>query len=142
MELHETIEVPVPQEEAFAYVADFSTTADWDPSITRAERVDEGPVGKGSEFRLMIVFGGREMMMRYVIIEHDPPSRLVLEGEGATVNATDAVSFSPTSAGTLIDWRVDLRFRSLMRFLEPVLRIPLQRSAKRSMVGLRRALSR
>jgi carbon monoxide dehydrogenase subunit G len=141
MQLRRTIEVPLPPEEAFPYVADLSTTAAWDPSVKHAERLDEGPIGKGSEFRLLAVFGGRELRLRYVITEHEAPRRVVFEGEGATLNATDTVTFTPTGLGTRIDWRADLRFRSLLRLLEPLLRLPLQKTASRALAGLRDALS-
>lgn len=142
VELEETIQVPAAQEEAFAYVADLSNTAAWDPSVKRADRLDGGPVGKGSEFRLLTVFGGREMQMRYVVTEYHPPTRLVVEGEGATVNVTDIAAFSPAGSGTRIDWRAELRFRSLLRFAEPLLLIPIRKTARRSLAGLRDALSR
>lgn len=56
-----TIEVPVPVDEAFDYVADFSTTETWDPGIVEGRRVDDGPVGVGSAFDVVADFGGRRL---------------------------------------------------------------------------------
>ncbi|MEQ8514310.1 MAG: SRPBCC family protein, partial [Chromatocurvus sp.] len=48
--LHEEIEVARPRAEAFAYIADFRTTSEWDATAIRAEKTTPGPVGVGTEF--------------------------------------------------------------------------------------------
>src|SRR5215467_9292346 len=58
---------------AFAYMADFTHVHEWDPSVSRSERVDE------STFDLTASFGGRDVQLRYRIVEQDPPRRVVLE---------------------------------------------------------------
>ena len=73
------IESALPQAEAFAYMADFANARLWDPSVSEARRVGEAPIGIGSAFDLVARFGGRDVPLRYEIVEYDSPRRVVLE---------------------------------------------------------------
>jgi hypothetical protein len=48
---------------AFAYMADFSHAAEWDPGVAEAIRVDGGDVGQESIFDLTVLVGGRRLPM-------------------------------------------------------------------------------
>ena len=78
--LRERIETPLPIDEAFAYVADFANSQEWDPGVATAERLDTGPVGVGSRYRLGVRMGGRVAPMEYRISVFEPPTRVVLTG--------------------------------------------------------------
>ena len=84
--LRERIETPLPIDETFAYVADFANSQDWDPGVATAERLDTGPVGVGSRYRLGVRMGGRVAPMEYRISVFEPPTRVVLTGEGSGVD--------------------------------------------------------
>ena len=73
------IESSLPQAEAFAYMADFANARVWDPSVSEAHRVGDAPIGIGSTFDLVARFGGRDVALRYAIVEYDAPRRIVLE---------------------------------------------------------------
>ena len=42
-----------------------------DPSVSEARRVSEAPIGVGSAFDLIARFGGRDVPLRYEIVEYD-----------------------------------------------------------------------
>ena len=48
-----TVETPRDPGEVFAYLSDFSTAEEWDPGTVRSERLDDAPLGEGTEFRLV-----------------------------------------------------------------------------------------
>jgi len=48
------------RERAFDFVADFSSTQEWDPGIQAARRLDDRPIGVGSRFELVSRFGSTE----------------------------------------------------------------------------------
>ena len=68
-----TIEIQQPRQDVFAYLSDFSSTEQWDPSVVEAKRVDSATVGQGTEFRLVAKFLGRNRELTYRIVEYDPP---------------------------------------------------------------------
>jgi hypothetical protein len=69
----------------FAYLSDFSTTAEWDPGVVENERLDAAPLAQGSEFRLVADFLHRRTMLANRIVEYDPPSAVTFPGEDSSV---------------------------------------------------------
>ena len=48
-----TIETNAAASDVFRYVADFSTVAEWDPTVEHAIRLDKGPLGEGARFEVL-----------------------------------------------------------------------------------------
>lgn len=127
---------------AFAYTADFSNIADWDPGVVASERLTPGPVAVGSRFRVEVKFGRGTLPMVYEITELDPGRRVVLRGSGDGLDAVDDIRLIPQEDGMVVDYTADLTFHGLLRLLRPVMRIPLRRVGERAADGLAAALSR
>lgn len=135
------IEVPTAVDEAFAYVADFSTTAEWDPGIVEARRLDDGPLGVGSRFEVVSRFGDRRLPITYTITAFEPPSRIVLEGIGERFRGTDEIRFAPGGdGGTRIDYVADLALRGIARVAEPFMRGRFEQVVDEGSTGLERTL--
>jgi carbon monoxide dehydrogenase subunit G len=141
--LRERIDTHLPPDEAFAFIADFSNAARWDPGVASSERIDAadgGPVGIGSRFRLGVRMGGRVAPMEYVITTWDPPRRVVLEGAGSGVSAVDDIRFEAAPSGTRIDYVADIRLRGLLRLLAPFAGGAFATIARNARQGMQRAL--
>ena len=139
--LVESVEVPRPMTDAFAYTSDFGHIEQWDPGVSRSVRVTPGPVRVGSRYRLDVVFGPSTTVMEYVVTVLEPPRRVVLEGHGGSIHAIDDIRFEPTPTGTRIDYTADLSFDGLTGLVEPLMGPLLRRVGERAVEGLRRALS-
>ena len=85
--IRERIDTTLPIDAAFAYVADFANSQEWDPGVGDSERIGAGPVGVGSRYRLGVRMGGRVAPMEYRIASFEPPRRVVLVGPGSGVAA-------------------------------------------------------
>src|SRR5437763_1976215 len=119
--LRERITTALAIDEAFAFVGDFANSMDWDPGVATSEALDEGPIRFGSRYRLGVRIRGRVAPMEYRVTALVPGRRVVLEGEGAGVEATDDITFTTTSTGgTQIDYVADIRLRGLMRLAAPL----------------------
>jgi hypothetical protein len=134
--------VPVQMEEAFAYLSEFSSAAEWDPGVKRASMVTPRPVWRGSAFELDTVFLGNSVVLRYEIIEFDPPRRLALRAENRSVRSIDTISFSPaTSSGTVVDYRAELTLKGLFKLAAPIFSLAFRRTGDRAADGLLATLS-
>lgn len=138
--MQHVLTVATPPDEAFRYVADFANLPEWDPSIASANKLGEAPVGEGTAFEVVATFRGRAVPMEYRITVHDPPRRVVLAGEGATVAAVDDIRFAPEAGGTRITYQANLTLRGAARWAGPLLRPAFRRLAAKSMQGLETAL--
>jgi dehydrogenase/reductase SDR family member 12 len=137
----EHLAAPVTPEVAFDNLADFTTTADWDPGITAAERLDDGPIGLGSRFRVRSKSGLVTVPLVYEITRYERPDRLVLTTEGTVHRGEDDVRFEARDGGTAVTWNAMFAVRGPVgRLLDPVLSVGFRRVGKAAVAGLERFL--
>jgi len=139
--LHETIDVPRPIDDVFAYTSDFGNAAQWDPGVADSRKASPGPIGIGTTFKLRVKFGPRSIPMTYIVREYDPPKRVVLEGKGDSVHALDDIAFAVMPRGTRITYTAEISLLGASRIVEPWLKGVLDRVGKNAVRGLRTALS-
>jgi carbon monoxide dehydrogenase subunit G len=118
---NKTVVLPRSPEEVFDYLADFSTTAEWDPGIVSASRTDGGPIGVGSTFDLVSNFRGRKIPVKYEITEYNRPHRFVIVGENPRFKGIDTIRILPEGDGTRVDYTADFRMKGLAKLFEPFL---------------------
>lgn len=128
--------------EAFAYLSDFSTSAEWDPGVVEAERIGSGMIRDGTEFRLVAQFLGRRTSLSYRIAEYAPPRAVTFVGENATVISRDRITFETIGSGTRVSYDADLRLKGPLRLADPLLAPAFNRVGDRALAGLREVLSR
>jgi carbon monoxide dehydrogenase subunit G len=139
--IHERIEVDLPIDAAFDYIADFANNAEWDPNTTAAHRIDEGPVGVGAQYRVDVRIGNRTAPMTYRITEYDRPRRVVLVGEGSGVSSVDDIRFQESAGRTAVDYVADIRLGGLLRLVQPFLGGRFDRLGKDAASGMFRELN-
>ena len=125
-----------PIDEVFAYVADFTTTAEYDPGVSSATRLDDAPLAVGAEFSVNAVFMGRTLPMRYRITHFEPPHRVDLRGEAATSTAEDNIVFVSKRGGTEITWTLDLELTGVSRLGQPFMGPLFRRLGRKALDGL------
>ena len=76
---------PHPREDVFAYLANFASVAEWDPSVTEATALDADAPRLGARYRVVVNTLGRESAFEYATIAFQPPSLVVLRAETASV---------------------------------------------------------
>lgn len=138
--LHELIETSLPIDATFAYVADFASSQEWDPGVATAERLDSGPIGVGTRYRLGIRIGGRVAPMEYRISVFQPPTRVVLVGSGSGVSAVDDIRFERVAAGTRVDYTADIHLQGARRLIQPFLGRALASIGHNAADGMQRTL--
>lgn len=136
----QTIQVAAPLEEAFLYVADFRTAAEWDPGIVQSRRVNNGPIGKGATYDVTAVFRGNRMPFRCELVEYEENRRLLFHAAGAKARSTDELRFEETGDGTRIAFRAVLTMKGLHRLGEPFLGPTLDAMGARALAGLKAKL--
>ncbi len=127
-------------DEAFDYMVHFDNVREWDPSVSHAERLDDGPLRKGSRFSVTMSFVGRENTLEYEITEYDPTARrAVLEGVNGGTRSIDTITVSPEAAVTY-DARVVLS--GLLKLADPLVGLAFNRLGSKAGAKLREVLAR
>ena len=135
-----TLRTAWPPETAFAYMADFSHAAEWDPSVVEATRQDTGAIGVGSVFDLAVWVGGRRMPLRYEVTDF-APGRVTLTARSATLQSVDTVTVTHREDATEVTYDARIHFRSLLRLADPLLALGFRQVADRAIRGLAQRLT-
>ena len=138
--LNDQIETALAPADAFAYVADFANSSEWDPGVAWSERLDTGPVRVGARFRLGVHLGRRVAPMEYRISAFESPRRVVLTGHGSGVSAVDEIRFEPSGNGTRIDYTADIRLGGALRLIQPLLGRAFATLGRNAIGGMQRTL--
>ena len=139
--ISKSITVPGAPEAVFDYVADFSTTQEWDPGIESARKTSDGPVGVGSEFELEAVFMGRKLRTTYRIVGYDRPKEVVIKGGTDRFTSTDTITVTPVDGRVQVGYRAVFELRGVFRLAEPFLRGTFEKLADKAVGGLEEKLS-
>ena len=126
------VALPVAPDEAFAYLADYSHAAQWDPSVAEAVRTGEG-------FRVVIAFYGRRIPLDLAVDESRPGERLVFTGAGVNdkkVAARIEFSIAAVEPGSSVTYDATLRLRGVMRLLDKGLQLAFENMGDKAMRGL------
>ncbi len=130
-------------DDTFAYLADFSSTQEWDPGVVRGKRLDAGPLGLGSRFEITVKSLGRESSLVYEITAFDAAERrVVLRGTNALVVSLDEITVEPAAGGgSSVTYDADLTLRGPLKLFEPVLRLSFRTIGDKAAAGLRSTLA-
>jgi len=136
-----TIDVPGDPKAVFDYLADFSNTAEWDPGVSEAERLDDGKIGLASRFRVVVSFLGTSSTFTYRITKFERPYRFRIEGSNGLVASEDDVAITPVSGGARITYDAQLRLPFYLWALDPLLQAAFQWASRASVAGMRETLT-
>ena len=136
MVVTEVIEVPRSVEESFAYVADFTTVAEWDPGIHESRKVS-GDGGVGTVYDVQAEFRGKTMPFTYTVTEFEENRRIVLDGVGEKATSVDTIAFEAAGdGGTRITYTADFKLKGVLRVAEPFLGGTFKSLARKALAGL------
>jgi carbon monoxide dehydrogenase subunit G len=139
--IQETAATTRPRPEVFAYVADFTKVAEWDPGIASSLRV-AGDGGAGTRYEVGATFAGRVIPMTYEVVEHDAPTRIVLHGVGTAIEAVDDIRFEEQEGGgTRVVYRADFTLKGPLRFFAFLMKPLFTRLGRKAVGGLEKTLN-
>lgn len=90
------VRTPRSVEDAFAYMADLRNFAEWDPGVTAASLVEGDGPGPDSAFAVTVKSPGRDLTLRYVIVEHSPPGFVRAVAEDRFLTSDDRITVEVT----------------------------------------------
>ncbi|HYO18944.1 MAG TPA: SRPBCC family protein [Dermatophilaceae bacterium] len=141
MRLQRIVTVEKPLEKVFAYLADFTTTTEWDPGTVRTVRTS-GDGGFGTEYHNTTSFAGRQTELTYVVVDLVPNRHISLRGENKTVIANDTMTFRENGGTTEVTYTADFTFKGITRFIAPLSKPAFTRLFNEAETGMASALAR
>lgn len=116
-----TVHAPASLETVRSYLRDFANAEQWDAGTRSCERIDDGPIGVGAQWRNVSVFRGRETTLTYTL-EADEPDRIRIVGRNKTVTSEDEMRLSPDDdGGTQVAYTATFTFHGAAKLATPLL---------------------
>ncbi len=131
-----------PAEEVFAYLADFRTVSEWDPSITESTHTGgSAPPLEGARYHVVTHMAGHDTPMDYETVESERPARVVLRGENESAVSLDTISITPRSdGGCNVTYEAVVTLKGVKRLADPLMGKALNKLGDRAREGLQAKL--
>lgn len=135
-----TIHSPMPVEQTFDYMADFSNAAEWDANTVSSECLNGDPGRVGARYEVVTGFGGRELTLTYETTEYTPHERVVLVSGTGLAAIEDVMTFAATPEGTEITYQANVKPRGLAKVLDPLFGLIFRPVGDRAAESMRKTL--
>jgi uncharacterized protein YndB with AHSA1/START domain len=129
-----------PVQEVFDFVADERNEPRYNPRMLSAEKLSPGPVGLGSQFRVVMQSRPRPVEMTIECTGYEPPRRLASTTHLSTMDIQGTLTFDPVPTGTRMCWSWQLQPRGVLRLMTPLVARMGRRQEQRIWASLKRVL--
>jgi hypothetical protein len=118
-----TVTTPAPPEQVFDYLADFSSVAQWDPTVVEAEQLSGRPGRAGARYRVVVRLGLVSFPFEYRVLESTPPAdgepgRVVLRAENSNVISRDVITVSADGWGSQVRYEANLEPKGVRKLFD------------------------
>jgi uncharacterized protein YndB with AHSA1/START domain len=113
------LEVPVPAEGVFAYLADPANNPEWSPNTLAVSDIPDGPTALGMRWRAKLKFFGR---VNFLIDEFEPGHRVRFTCDPRGGQLLHRFIIDQIPGGTRINHLVEFEPRDLAVLAEPIIR--------------------
>jgi carbon monoxide dehydrogenase subunit G len=136
------VRTPMPPAEAFAYMADLTNFAEWDPGVDRVTQVEGDGAGLGAAFDVAVKVPGRTMTLRYDTVAFDDASTTMTAfAQNSVMTSKDTIIVKADGTGSIVTYDAELKLKSLLGLFDPLLGLSFNRIGDRAAAGLIEALS-
>jgi hypothetical protein len=109
-------------EDVFDFVADERNEPTYNPQMTRADKLTDGPIGVGTKFHSVMTGVGGVADMTIEFTEFDRPRRIAETTHMSSMDIKGVLTFEPVDQGTRMRWLWELEPRGLAKLLGPIVR--------------------
>jgi hypothetical protein len=107
-------------EDVFDYVADERNEPTYNAQMRLAEKISDGPIGVGTQFRAEVVSGGRAVSMVIEFTEYERPRRLASMTRMAAMDIAYTLTFAPVREGTRMRWSGEIEPHGMLKLMGPL----------------------
>jgi hypothetical protein len=128
--------------EVFDFVADECNEPTYNAQMRLAEKISEGPLGVGTQYRAEVVSGRRPVSMVIEFTEYERPRRLGSRTTMPSMDIAYTLTFEPVPDGTRMRWVGEIEPHGGLRLITPVVGWMGRRQELRIWTGLKGLLER
>ena len=117
-----------PVGEVFAFVAEMENEPQWHTDILEAERLTDGEVGKGTNYRVQLrpqPMSPSEATVE--IVEFEADRRIVSQADMGNMKPTMTYVFEEAEGGTQVTRRIQIGTSGMMTLMSPMIKMMVRR---------------
>ena len=127
-------------EDVFDYVADECNEPTYNAQMRLAEKISDGPIGEGTQYRAEVVSGGRPVSMVIEFTEYERPRRLASKTTMSAMDIAYTLTFEPVPGGTRMRWLGAIEPHGMLKLMGPLVAWMGRRQELRIWTGLKTLL--
>jgi hypothetical protein len=124
----------------FAFTLDPANATTVLPSVVRFEKLTEGPVRQGTQFRETRRMHGKDETTEIEVSDFRPPHAYAMRSASFGITVTYRYSFTPRTGGTDVHLRCDIEASGIKRLVKPLLARLLQKEDGAQLERIKHAL--
>lgn len=101
-------------EDAFAYLADMRSFAEWGPGVRRVAQVEGDGAGPSAIFDVTVATIGPELTLRYRTTEYDAPRSFRVVATSTLFSSDDRIRIESAGDATIVTYDADLRLNGVL----------------------------
>ena len=109
-----------PVEDVFDYVADECNEPTYNTQMRLAEKISDGPIAVGTQYRAEVVSGGRPVSMVIEFTEYERPRRLASKTTMSSMDIAYTLTFEPVREGTRMRWSGEIEPHGMLKLMGPL----------------------
>lgn len=129
-----------PIDEVFDFVADERNEPKYNPQMTLAEMVSQGPIGVGTKFHVMTTGVGRAADMTIEYTEFDRPRRLGSATHMSNMDINGTLVFEAQGQSTKMKWLWNIEPSGFFKLLGPIVSRMGERQELAIWTGLKKVM--
>ena len=126
-----------PVEDVFDYVADECNEPRYNAQMRHAEKISDGPIGVGTQYRAEVVSGGRPVSMVIEVTAYERPGRLASMTTMSAMDVAYTLTFGPVREGTRTRWSGEIEPHGMLKRIGPLVAWMGRRQELRIWTGLK-----
>jgi hypothetical protein len=131
------VDINRPPEQVFDYCSDHRHGPDWNPMMTRIDKLTDRPIGAGTRYAAEFVKGPR-MVMECTWYER--PTTWSLTGKSRALTASGGWRVLPAGDGAHLVMRVEMELHGLLKLAAPLVRRRQQPMFQRDLTNIKARL--
>ena len=136
-----SVEIPRPPAEVFPWLLEEDKVPRWTGHLERYERLDGGPLGRGSKLRQVLDVSGRTIDVTLEVTAYEPPSGAQTRFSTNGIEVVSSYALEAAGAGTRLTQSIEAKPSGLTaRMLVPVVQPRLEQKLTEDLERLRSEL--
>jgi uncharacterized protein YndB with AHSA1/START domain len=137
-----TVEIARPPADVFPWLLEADKVPRWTGHLERYERLDDGPLGRGSRVRQVLEVSGRRIDVQLEITAYDPPHGADTRFQSNGIDIISHYRLEANGAGTRLTQALEAKPTSLSaRMIVPIVQPRLEQKLTEDLERLRETLS-